>query len=118
MFAGGCTLEAAEAVVDPEGQPAVLEASCALVEQSLLRQSAGTDGEPRYRMLEIVREFGLEQLAALEREIDGAGSGMRATFLVLPRTIPMAFMSSVSLDWLPRVAFERDNVRLALGLVR
>ena len=36
----------------------------ALVEQSLVRQMPGTDDEPRYHMLETVREFGLERLAA------------------------------------------------------
>ena len=35
-----------------------------LVDESLLRQEEGIDGEPRFRMLETVREYGLEQLEA------------------------------------------------------
>ena len=34
------------------------------VDKSLLLQEPGLDGEPRYRMLETAREFGLEQVAA------------------------------------------------------
>ena len=78
VFAGGCTLEAAEAVVDPETRPDVLGGIGALIEQSLVRQIAAFAGEPRYQMLEIVREYGLEQLI-LAGEVDARGSGMRPT---------------------------------------
>ena len=42
----------------------LLEGVASLVDKSLLRWEEGPDGEPRYLMLETVREFGLEQLAA------------------------------------------------------
>jgi predicted ATPase/transcriptional regulator with XRE-family HTH domain len=113
VFASGCTLEAAEAVVDPGTRPDVLGSIGALIEQSLVRQSAGFDGEPRYLMLEIVREYGLEQLT-LSGEMDGARERHAAYFLWFCSNYS-EFMSSVSLDWLPRVAFERDNVRLTLA---
>ena len=64
VFAGGFTLDAAEAVAAPDGSLAVLDGVVALVEQSLVRQMPGTDDEPRYRMLETVREFGLERLTS------------------------------------------------------
>ena len=35
-----------------------------LVDKSLLRQEEGVEGEPRFRMLETVREYGLERLEA------------------------------------------------------
>ena len=35
-----------------------------LVDKSLLRQEEGLEGEPRFRMLETVREYGLERLEA------------------------------------------------------
>ena len=64
VFVGGCTLEAAEAVGDPEGTLDVFGGLASLVDKSLLRQEEGTEGEPRFRMLETIREFGLEQLEA------------------------------------------------------
>ena len=64
VFAGGCTLEAAEAVANPDGRLDVFGGLERLVEQSLLRQEAGPEGEPRFTMLETIREFGLEQLEA------------------------------------------------------
>ncbi len=70
VFVGGFTLEAAEAVavtlddVDLD----VFDGVCSLVDKSLLRQEDDLNGEPRYLMLETVREFGLEQLAASGEE--------------------------------------------------
>ena len=68
VFPGGCTLDAAEAVVDPRGERLdVFDGIASLVDKSLLRQEE-TEGEPRFRMLETVREFGLERL-------EGSGTG-------------------------------------------
>jgi predicted ATPase/class 3 adenylate cyclase len=66
IFVGGCRLEAAEAVCDPDGAfgAALLDGLDSLVEKSLLRQRADSDGEPRFWMLETIREFALEQLEA------------------------------------------------------
>jgi len=66
IFTGGFTLEAAEVVVG-EGSTllvSVLDGVASLVDKSLLRQETAPDGESRYVMLETVREFALEQLAA------------------------------------------------------
>ena len=62
VFAGGCTLEAAAAVAGE--QEDVVDGISALVTSSLLQQEAGPDDEPRYRMLETLREFGWERLEA------------------------------------------------------
>jgi non-specific serine/threonine protein kinase len=70
VFVGGFTLEAAEAIGASEGDPAVdvLEGITSLLDKSLLRQEVGLDGEPRYGMLETVRDFGLERLTASGEE--------------------------------------------------
>ena len=60
VFSGGCTLASAEAVCDVDGS--VLEGLGALVDESLLRQRETMTGEPRFSMLEIVREYALERL--------------------------------------------------------
>jgi predicted ATPase/class 3 adenylate cyclase len=57
VFAGGFTLEAGEAVCD-----ASLESVASLVEKSLLTQRQGTGGDPRFTLLETVREYAREQL--------------------------------------------------------
>ncbi len=67
VFAGGCTLEAAEAVGGEAGGaalPSVLDLIAALVEASLLRSEVGLHGTIRYRMLETIREFAEERLMA------------------------------------------------------
>ena len=70
VFAGGFTLEAAEAVASGSGEPGIdpFEGVASLLDKSLLRQEAGPGGEPRFSMLETVREFALEQLAASGEE--------------------------------------------------
>jgi predicted ATPase/DNA-binding SARP family transcriptional activator len=64
VFAGGCTLEAATAVcADSAGQEGlVLHTLDALIDKSLLRVEFQRDGEPRFFMLETIREYALERL--------------------------------------------------------
>ena len=65
VFVGGFRLEAAAAVGDPDGSADVLEDLDSLVEKSLLlRLREDSDGEPRFWMLETIREYALEQLEA------------------------------------------------------
>jgi len=67
VFAGGCTLAAAAAVLSSEtdrSELEILDGLASLVDKSLLRQEAGVGGEPRFVMLETIREYALERLAA------------------------------------------------------
>ena len=63
VFAGGCSVEAAEAVC---GEPdSVLDDELvSLVDKSLVRQQERADGEPQFMMQESIREYALERLAA------------------------------------------------------
>ncbi|MBV9355175.1 MAG: tetratricopeptide repeat protein, partial [Chloroflexi bacterium] len=65
-FAGGCTLAAAEAVAWAPDHPDVeaLDALTSLIDHSLLRREGDSDGVLRVSMLETIREFALERLAA------------------------------------------------------
>jgi predicted ATPase len=65
IFAGGCTLEAAEAVCNPDEVLTldVFEGLEILLTRNLLKQWEGPDGQTRYGMLVTIREFGLEKLA-------------------------------------------------------
>jgi predicted ATPase/class 3 adenylate cyclase len=60
VFVGGCRFEAAEAVSAAGAD--VLEGLDSLVEKSLLRRRADSDGEPRFLMLETIREYAHEQV--------------------------------------------------------
>jgi predicted ATPase/class 3 adenylate cyclase len=66
VFSGGWSLESAEAVCGPGPSTDVLEGLGALVDASLVRHVELADGEPRFTMLETIREYATEQLAASE----------------------------------------------------
>jgi predicted ATPase/DNA-binding CsgD family transcriptional regulator len=71
VFSGGFTLGAAEAAsreLDVATPDYVFDVIASLVDKSLLRQEDGPDDEPRFAMLETIREFGLEELAASGEE--------------------------------------------------
>jgi predicted ATPase/class 3 adenylate cyclase len=64
VFAGGCRLEAADVVCDHAHDLGIdlLDGVQSLVEKSLLRQKLDPDGQPRFWMLETIREYGIERL--------------------------------------------------------
>jgi predicted ATPase/Tfp pilus assembly protein PilF len=64
VFAGGCTLESAETVCDTGTDLDVLSGIEALVSKNLVRLVEVSNAEPRYQMLQIVREYALEKLLA------------------------------------------------------
>jgi predicted ATPase len=65
VFAAGFSLEAAESVCGDDVLPSVLDGIASLVDKSLLRTEDPLRGEPRFTMLQVVRDFALEQLDAL-----------------------------------------------------
>ncbi len=111
VFTGGCTLEAAEAVVNPEGTRDVFAGIAALVDTSLLRQEEGVEGEPRFRMLETVREYGLERLEASGEE-SATRSHHAGYFLAL---LEQHDPEDTDPAWLDVIEREHDNLRAALG---
>jgi predicted ATPase len=64
VFAAGFSLEAAETVCADDAAPAVLDGIASLVDKSLLRTEDPLHGQPRFTMLQVVRDFALEQLDA------------------------------------------------------
>jgi predicted ATPase/transcriptional regulator with XRE-family HTH domain len=114
VFAGGFTLEAAEAVAGPDAGVPVLDGVTALAEQSLLQRIQGFGDEPRYLLLETVREFGLEQLQAAGEE-EGVRGRHAAHFLALTDRLPQTLQIFQSRTGLAPVAADRDNLRLALS---
>jgi predicted ATPase len=78
-FAGGARLETIESVF-PELDIEPIETVAALVDKSLLRRRDDPDGQPRFWMLETVREYASEALAR-KGEADAVGSQHAAYFL-------------------------------------
>jgi non-specific serine/threonine protein kinase len=113
VFAGGCTLEAAEAVVTGDGPLDVFGGLASLVDKSLLRQEEGGDGAPRFRMLETVREFGVERL-----EASGEGEALRERHATYFRRVASrgaaALRGPDDIDWHTPLEVEHDNFRAAL----
>ena len=66
VFVGGCDLDAAEGVCDFDGRLGldVVEGVSSLIENSLLVEQDDPRGEPRYSMLETIREYASEKLEA------------------------------------------------------
>ena len=125
VFVGGFTLDAAEAIsagaMDASGERRssapfdVVDGITALIDHSLLRQSAGPGNEPRYQMLETVREFGLERLAASGETEEYAVRGAHAAYaLTLAEPVREWPFPSGYLGVLTRLDAELDNVRAAL----
>jgi len=73
IFRGGCQLSAAESICGGEGSIVSdegLSAIAALVDASLVQVETTADGLPRYRLLEVIREYAVEQLRATGEEED------------------------------------------------
>ena len=70
MFVGGCSLEGAEAACDTKGDLDfdLLDGIASMVDKSLVQQMDQAKGESRFVMLETIREYGLERLAASGEE--------------------------------------------------
>jgi tetratricopeptide (TPR) repeat protein len=107
------SLDAAEAVANPAGLLDLFGSLERLVEHSLLRQEEGLEGEPRFVMLETIREFGLELLESAQ-EANAVRSQHMAYYLALAETAEPLLRTRGQLAWLDRLETEHDNLRLAL----
>jgi non-specific serine/threonine protein kinase len=115
VLAGGGSLDAVAAVTSEAGtiEGKVLDGVRTLVEQSLLIQTEEPPGEARYGMLETIREFGLERLAASGEETV-TRSAHAAYYLVLAEQAEPHLIVSGSAAWVERLATERANLQTAV----
>ncbi|MDQ4059139.1 MAG: adenylate/guanylate cyclase domain-containing protein, partial [Actinomycetota bacterium] len=114
VFTGGWTLESAEAVCDPDGLGLdILDGLSSLVDQSLIRRSDSDDGDPRFSMLETIREFGQEQLT-VGGERDLLHRRHAGHFLELAVEAESHLVAEDQGEWLDRCDREHANIRAAL----
>ncbi len=111
VFVGGCNLEGVEAVCDTKGDLDLdlLDGMASMVDKSLVQQVEQGKGESRFGMLETIREYALEKLAASGEQLL-TKRAHAAYCLVLAEEDA----TEESAQWLERFALEHDNFRAAL----
>jgi predicted ATPase/class 3 adenylate cyclase len=112
VFVGGCTLEAIEAVCNIETDMPVLETVESLVGKSLMKQTEA-QGEPRFTMLETIREYASERLIAAG-ETERLRDRHRDYFLALAEGAEPKLIGAEQATWFQRLEEEHDNLRSAL----
>ncbi len=131
VFVGGCDPEAGEAVVGDwtlcveisgsassisnlQSLISTLEGLSSLVDKSLLKQEETESGEPRFIMLETIREYALEQLAA-SGELGVMRRRHALYFLELAEASVSKVLGAEQETWLNRLEAEHSNLRAALA---
>jgi predicted ATPase/DNA-binding XRE family transcriptional regulator len=112
VFAGGCTLEAIEAVC-AEGLPYALDQLSELADQGLVQRVGNHNGAPRFRMQEVVREFAREQL----EESDEYAEILRAYAQFFLDFVLLAKQNLYGPElgkWMTRLAAEETNFHAVL----
>jgi tetratricopeptide (TPR) repeat protein len=117
IFVGGASLETAETVA---GAPLglefgeVLDGIAALVDNGLVRQTESAEGEPRFKMLETIREYALERLSE-SAELDDARNRHLNRYVELAETAAPELSRAGQAVWLERLDEESDNIRAGLA---
>jgi predicted ATPase/class 3 adenylate cyclase len=115
VFVGGCELDSAEAICGPAAELDgldVLDGLMALADQSLVRAEE-VDGETRFRMLDTIREFASEQLAA-SGDREAIERRHAATFVALGESVTPRLSGDDQRSWLGRLERDHDNIRAVL----
>jgi predicted ATPase/DNA-binding CsgD family transcriptional regulator/DNA-binding XRE family transcriptional regulator len=115
VFAGGWTFDAAEAIAGSDGisPPEILELLGGLVDKSLVvAESADSAGTVRYRLLEMIRQYGREHLAE-SGELESVRARHAAYFLTVAEEAEPHVLGPHRRTWLSRLEVELDNFRAA-----
>jgi predicted ATPase len=118
VFAGGCTLEGAEAVCDAARDLGidVVSGMSSLVDKSLVQQAAESGGEPRFTMLSTLREYACEQLRASGDELLARRAHAAYCIVLAEEGNPQ--LTAVEREmWLSRCDVEEANLLAALDWV-
>jgi predicted ATPase len=115
VFAGGCVLSAAESVCTAESDEplSVLDTLASLLDKSLLQRGEQDGEEPRFTMLETLREYGLEALAE-SGEAQSVRQAHAMYYLAWLETEGPKLEGSQESRWFERLEQEQDNLRAAM----
>jgi predicted ATPase/class 3 adenylate cyclase len=121
VFVGGWTIAAAEAMAAFDiGEPVdALHVLATLIDHSLVDQRPAPDtlpDEQRYGMLETIRDFASEQLAA-SGEVNRVEDAFEAFLIALAEAAEAGLTGPRQPEWLERLEAEHDNLRVALSRV-
>jgi predicted ATPase/class 3 adenylate cyclase len=112
VFAGGFALDHAE-MLGGDGATDVLDGIERLVDHSLLRERAQPDGQPRFEMLETIREYARERLTESD-DADEIERQHAALFLALAERAEPELIGADRRRWLDSLEAEHENFRAAL----
>jgi predicted ATPase/class 3 adenylate cyclase len=114
VFASAFSVDAAETICQAGGDPGLdaLDGVTALIDKSFLQQRSSDEGEPRFAMLETVREFALEQLDASDdsKAIRNAHADL---FLSIAEKAASELTGPDQAQWVATLQRELDDLRTA-----
>src|SRR5207248_7775219 len=113
VFAGGCTLEAVEAIAAEVNLFHVEQELTLLLENHLVQLMEQGDEEPRLFLLETIREYGLERLEH-SREREAVQQAHARYYLALAEEAAPHLTGSEQVRWLDLLDRERENLRAVL----
>jgi predicted ATPase/DNA-binding CsgD family transcriptional regulator len=113
VFVGGFSVNAVRAVADSAGLDNPDRELLHLVDHSFVRQSGSGAEEHRFAILEVVREFGVQELAVHE-EYDSAMEAHALWVLQQAREAEVQLYGEQQISWLIRLDQEQANVRRAV----
>jgi predicted ATPase/class 3 adenylate cyclase len=119
VFAGGGTLEAIEAICDPDDNLGVdpLDGVHSLLHKSLLQRDDQVTGEPRLVLLQTVHEYARERLAA-SGEQEALETAHARYYLALGEETAPHLTGAAQGRWLDALETEHDNLRVMLRWAR
>lgn len=115
VFVGGWTLEAVEGVCNlpDEADVGTIQGVVALLDRSLLEREDGAGGQPRFSMLQTIREYAQEQLNK-SSEVQLMQRQHARYFLAFAESAEPHLKGPERDLWLQRLELEHDNFRTAL----
>jgi predicted ATPase/class 3 adenylate cyclase len=115
VFASGCDLPSAEAICGPASEVGgdILDGLTALVDQSLAKVEETAEGEPRFRLLDTIRDYAAERLE-VDGEVELIRDRHRAWYVALVDEAAGQLSGIDQRRWLDRLELEHDDIRAVL----